>query len=295
MPQMTLDEKEKAIREQYRIVEQAALTDIPKEYHGFLVFLERNVKIKHYKEEHWVNGLRTPYFMVAGRLKMAHDEHKKADVELFLTGYANTSDAAYQFETEIPILAIDKNDETIIKHKVVVPPHSYVAIFASPMRGVFDGISGINYSKKSPDGNISFALEDAETSAIGRALAKAGYGIVTSVASVEEMARYLATGAEDMPETEEETEKIEKAIPIAGTSDGFFTREQLEGFPLLVVKDIVKKMVEDGEINPAIISETYRKVTGLKKITKEAKEKLSKKDHIDAYLSLSELVKMKAE
>lgn len=93
------------------------------------------------------------YITVAGRLKMAHDAAKKISI----------------FTEVLPI-----PDQIVIKATVVTE------------KGTFTGISAANpakfIEKQSP-------YEVAETSAVGRALGFAGYGVTESIASADEMAK----------------------------------------------------------------------------------------------------------
>lgn len=72
---------------------------------------------------------------------------------------------------------------------------------------VFTGISSVNLDsprlieKQNP-------YEVAETSAVGRALGFAGFGLIESVASADEMVRAIARRVEDTPEESEEGNQV---------------------------------------------------------------------------------------
>lgn len=102
------------------------------------------------------------YVMVNERVKQAHDAYKEGGLSI---------------ETEVL-----SHTPVVIKATVTIEG-----------RGAFTGISAANpaksIEKQSP-------YEVAETSAVGRALGFAGYGIDTSVASAEEMTNLEANEEE---------------------------------------------------------------------------------------------------
>jgi len=270
MSDQKLNAKKEEIRRHYELMFEAVKKDIPEQYQQFLVPLERNVKFKWYGEEEWVNNLKTLYFTVAGRLQMAVDEHEPNS--FYLTNFTNTSDESQVINTKIPAWAMPVVKDTpseAITHTVIVPPRSTVALFASPLRGIFDGIAGIDPKKLSTETENKFGLEDAETSALGRALGKAGYGIVCSgFASADEMVRYLATGAED------QTIQAQKNPPAVerGSSEK--------------KKDEKKYEFERS---------TMKKVTGLERYSEDQLKEMAKKDLSTAVKNLRTAMGLSAE
>lgn len=104
------------------------------------------------------------YVMVNERVSAAHDELAELDI---------TTEVLYQ-------------EPVVIKATV------------KTKKGIFTGISAANpakaIEKQSP-------YEVAETSAVGRALGFAGYGIVESIASADEMAKASAETPTSQPKT----------------------------------------------------------------------------------------------
>ncbi len=89
----------------------------------------------------------------------------------------------------------------------------------------FTGYSQARWNDKSSIVNASAAMENAETSAVGRALAMMGIGIIDSVASADEMRKAVATVPPTLKEkTDEpvgETRKCEKCgAPMAISKSG---------------------------------------------------------------------------
>jgi hypothetical protein len=99
------------------------------------------------------------YMTVARRIELAHDEK-----------------ALEAVETEVL-----SHSPVVVKAKVIIKGK------------VFTGISAVNLeSSKMIDRQSPY--EVAETSAVGRALGFAGYGIIESIATVDEMVKAGATG-----------------------------------------------------------------------------------------------------
>lgn len=140
---------------------------IPKEYHWFLVFLKKNQKLGRSKTKEkgiytWQNdsndvyvSIYEPYMSVDGRIKMARDEHKKAGKKLFF------------------------HPPVITDSYVSVTVESEIYGSATGTAKIGKGGSGVDSTNP---------IENAETSAIGRALGFLGYGLFgTGVASAEEV------------------------------------------------------------------------------------------------------------
>jgi hypothetical protein len=165
-------EKVRARLVEARILQEQAQRRIPEQYHDFLVMLKQTENV--YKGEVeltpeqkslglfcW-NGntylnVHLPYVSVNGRVLMARDEHREKNAKMFIhpaTISPNSSTLTVKIDSEIHGSACGT-----------------ATIF-------WDG-SGAN--KTNP-------VENAETSAIGRALGFLGYGLVgTGIASAEEI------------------------------------------------------------------------------------------------------------
>ena len=134
-----------------------AVASIPPVYHRYIIPMMRNKRL-------WKDGpfasIQTPYMTVDGRVKMAQDEHRAADGCLSIT-------------TEF--------------YKEEVSGHCVCkATVSSSLRGTIVAharvfISGTGVDETNP-------LENAETSAVGRALGFMGYGLFGSgIASADEV------------------------------------------------------------------------------------------------------------
>ena len=153
---------------------QAAVEATPPAYRSFLMFLPRNKKVGGTKSSPVYAPIREPYLAVDGRVKMAGDEHRNTGATL------------------------------VMQTTFVVEPHSgqllCQATVTSALLGsataharVFLGGSGVDESNP---------LENAETSAIGRALGFLGYGVYgTGIASADEVlqAQAVRQDASDDP------------------------------------------------------------------------------------------------
>jgi hypothetical protein len=98
------------------------------------------------------------YRMIAGRVQECRDEHEKAD-------------KPYEIDTEL--LEVDGHVGKVILKATV-----------TTMRGKATGHAAA-YGKTNIDKTAPF--ENAETSAVGRALGFLGYGLITGIASAEEV------------------------------------------------------------------------------------------------------------
>lgn len=142
---------------------EEALEDTPEEYRRFIAFIANNKKIG----DAYVK-VQNPYMMVAGRIKMAMDEHREKEA---------TIETETWFEQE-PVTG-----QVICKAKVV---SSLLGSATAHARVFIDG-SGANATNP---------METGETGAIGRALGNLGYGLYgPGVASAEEMESALAAQA----------------------------------------------------------------------------------------------------
>lgn len=100
---------------------------------------------------------------------------------------------------------IEKIDTEVLQHTPVVVVKATITV----KKGVYTGISSANPNKAIEKSN---PYEVAETSAVGRALGFAGYGIIESIASADEMAKAGVTNSSEEEflnkMTDEEDQKI---------------------------------------------------------------------------------------
>jgi hypothetical protein len=139
---------------------QAAVEVTPPAYRQFLMFLPRNKKVGGTKASPLYAAIREPYLGVDGRVKMASDEHR------------------------------DKGVTLVIQTTFDVEPHSGQLVCRATVTSTLLGsataharvfLNGAGVDESNP-------LENAETSAIGRALGFLGYGLYgTGIASAEEV------------------------------------------------------------------------------------------------------------
>lgn len=148
---------EKAIREAEAAC-QAAIASTPVSYWPFIIFLTQNKRVGGTRQQPIYATIRMPYMGVDGRIKMAVDEHKEVGKTLSIT----TS-----FEEAL--------GKPICKCAVM-----------SGIYGTRTGWASVNIGGKGVD--ETNPMENAETSAIGRALGFMGYGLFGSgVTSIDEI------------------------------------------------------------------------------------------------------------
>jgi len=157
------------IKEKYCTLKKQAQEKY-KDYTEYLSYLKQPVRYRIPETDITETVVvEVPYMTVAGRIKMATDEHVKAGSDKFRVSLAQTE------------LLGDKPG-----YKVVV----------ETMRGTAEAEVEIR-NKYSLTGEF-YGIEDAQTSAIGRALGYLGYGLIGgSIASFEEM---QAAGAVEVGE-----------------------------------------------------------------------------------------------
>lgn len=117
--------------------------------------------------------IKNPYITVDGRIQMFADAHQKPEGDRYKYSVSSNID-------EI---------KAILKETGSRPPADYpmVVWVESELFGKFEGIARIFWDSKS-DASRTNPLEVAQTSALGRALAQAGFGLIgTGIASAEEI------------------------------------------------------------------------------------------------------------
>lgn len=220
-----MTELELAVRkvlERADAAQKAALKAIPEEYQDYLVFIEENQVVLNreprreefplppgvfvWKGKTYIK-IETPYMVVAGRLKWFVDDHRRADKR-------------YKITTNVKQI-----EELILNGQPIPPGYPFITVIESELLGVADGVAAINIGGKGAD--LTHPLENAETSSLGRALAKLGYGLIgPGLASAEEVmeARLLKKelepeGAPEEPVAEEAGE-AEEAKADAENAEG---------------------------------------------------------------------------
>lgn len=169
--------------ERVAAAQAAAVKAIPEEYQDYLVFIEESqvlINREPLKEEYplppgvfvWKGKtyikVEMPYMVVAGRMKWFVDDHRKADKRYTITTNAK------------------KIEEMILNGQPIPPGYPFITVIQSDLLGTADGVASINVGGKGAD--LTHPLENAETSSLGRALAKLGYGLIGSgLASAEEI------------------------------------------------------------------------------------------------------------
>jgi hypothetical protein len=232
MAKKTLDDLAREARLKETAANEAALRVIPERYRDYLAYLPQNECILNWKPDedkkyypegvfYWESKKKTyitlkyPYMVVAGRIKWFEDNHRETDAKYSIT--TNISD----------IMELLKNGQPI------PPGYPFVTKIISDIHGEAEALASINIGGKSVD--AFFPLENAETSSLGRALAKMGYGLIGSgLASAEEVeeARKLELEkklSERTPDPSEKPERVEviskpKDVP---TSKGTYTSYEL--------------------------------------------------------------------
>jgi hypothetical protein len=170
---MSFKEKIINLKAKERQVIERAYARTSTEYHGYIVLLEQNLKVASkaleidseltnlgvftYNGKTYL-GQQIPYMSVDGRVAMATDEALKKGVQL----------------------EISPPEFREISEKLLCD------VTVKTARGTSTGTSKINLGGSGVDASNPF--ENAQTSAIGRALAFQGYGLIgTGIASAEEI------------------------------------------------------------------------------------------------------------
>ena len=139
---------------------QSAVEGTPESYRGFLTFIRQNKRVGGSRQQPLYATIRLPYMRVDGRVKMALDEHREQGATLVIQT---------QFESD------PASDQLMCRATVTSAMLGTVTAHAR----VF--LNGVGVDATNP-------MENAETSAVGRALGFLGYGLYgTGIASAEEV------------------------------------------------------------------------------------------------------------
>lgn len=204
-----LEKAKQALAEQDKKL-QEALKMIPEQYHGFIALLERNVALANSEmrpgpEEQslgvytaggktWIR-VKDPYMPADGRIKAFADAHQKEDGTRWK--YRVTSNAA----------EINELEKTGNRPEY----YSLVVRVESELFGELEGVSRIFWG--GTGANRTNPVETAYTSALARAIAQAGIGLIgTGVASADEVEMARRAEGEDV--------RAEPAFPESGGRDG---------------------------------------------------------------------------
>jgi hypothetical protein len=161
MPQQsyTEDAVQDAIEQAERAC-QFAVEGTPEAYRGFLTFIRQNKRVGGSRQHPLYATIRLPYMRVDGRVKMALDEHREQGATLVIHT---------EFESD------PASDQLLCRATVT----SALLGTATAHARVF--LNGVGVDATNP-------MENAETSAVGRALGFLGYGLYgTGIASAEEV------------------------------------------------------------------------------------------------------------
>ncbi|HEY7492637.1 MAG TPA: hypothetical protein VIH59_16200 [Candidatus Tectomicrobia bacterium] len=144
---------------------QAAVESTPPAYRGFLMFLHRTKKLCGTTADPVYVSIREPYMGVDGRVKMATDDHRAMGESLVM-----------QTAFEVEPLSNQLLCRAVVTSTMLGSATAHARVFLGG-----DGVDATN------------PLENAETSAVGRALGFLGYGLYgTGMASAEEVLRARA-------------------------------------------------------------------------------------------------------
>ena len=305
-------EKKATIEKKYAAAYVSTYESVPDKYHYFIVDIEQRKNIGTKQDECWIT-VTVPYFPVSGRQKWAEDEHKEAEKKFFIIGQTNNGNEPKIVTVNIPVWAmpapaasanvissdgINHKSEATLQMQILVPANSHYCLLASPIRGIFDGIAGIKTHKK------EWGIEDAETSALGRALGKAGYGNNPSgISSFEEVAGWLsANKSNDRPQQNRVEVSKTNEDPKKEKSKQENVNLDVSGLKRLVKEDFDSKTKkEKSETLSALrqamnISEEkliglFKSIKGIAKDEKLDKRTISEDEIVQAYLKLAAMAK----
>jgi hypothetical protein len=144
---------------------QSAVESTPEAYRGFLTFIPQYRRVAGPKVNPVYASIRLPYMSVDGRVKMALDEHRENGANLVIQTAFETEPGSEQLVCRATVTSTMLGTAT-----------AHARVF---LRGT--GVDATN------------PLENAETSAVGRALGFLGYGLYgTGIASAEEVLSAVA-------------------------------------------------------------------------------------------------------
>jgi len=158
----------------------------------------------------WAIGMRKPWYkkeyQATGKNKMTDKTLKGKAISIKGKQYVQVSDRIVYFNDNYPNGCITTHLESKTQATRVVIKAIVIPDVDKPER-YFTGYSQAKWGEGMV--NITAALENAETSAIGRALASMGIGVLDSVASADEMAKAGVGYKKETTSTLESTTRCE--------------------------------------------------------------------------------------
>ena len=238
-------------RQKEKAAAEAAMRAIPSEYRDYLMYLPQNETLINrepldgeyplppgvfsWKGKTFIQ-VKYPYMVVAGRVKWFRDDHREAGAKYSITTNAEE------------IREMMKNGQPI------PPGYPFVTVVESELHGKVEALASIHIDGKAVD--AYFPLENAETSSLGRALAKMGYGLIGSgLSSAEEVKEAIRRKSkEDTPNGSKPSETEPELVEIASnpkdvpTSKGTYTSYELADGRLLMVSSDVPKLSPGAKV-----------------------------------------------
>jgi hypothetical protein len=182
---------------------QAAIEATPPAYRGFLMLLSRTKKACGMTDDPVYAPIREPYMGVDGRVKMATDDHRAMGESLVI-----------QTAFEVEPLSQQLLCRAVVTSTMLGSATAHACVFLGG-----DGVDATN------------PLENAETSAVGRALGFLGSGLYgTGMASAEEVLR--ARVAQDT---------LRSAAGAAGSETPTVESRPPSPRPLQFVRDLLER------------------------------------------------------
>lgn len=178
--------------------------------------------------------------------------------------YVLVSDRVIYFNENYPKgsitteLVSEPSSDYIIMKAIVKPDDSYRVFTGYSQAVIGDGMV-----------NKTAALENAETSAVGRALGMMGIGVIESIASADEMTKAATNSQPKRYATEKQVEWIRReASKVSGYDHADeiddWVEEQLtlrpEKIPVFKVSDAVDKIKQIGEQSQKSFDKKYDKI-----------------------------------
>lgn len=159
LPVTTEDAVKDAVEQAERSC-QAAVEATPAAYRSFLTFIPQHKRVAGTRFKPAFAPIRLPYMGVDGRVKMAQDEHREQGASLVIQTQFETEPASAQLVCR-----------AVVTSSLLGTATAHARVF----------LNGVGVDATNP-------LENAETSAVGRALGFLGYGLYgTGIASAEEV------------------------------------------------------------------------------------------------------------
>lgn len=250
---MKLIDRVREIRDKEKARLQAAYRVIPPEYHRFVVLLQRNVKLSESTalpsddlkaQGVWASEkargtfitVQEPYFSVEGRIAWAVDVHAQANASF----------------------AIDSEIEEIAGTYFVKVTFDGLTRAGAPCRVV----ARAKIAQNGTGAKATNPVEVAETSALGRALGFAGYGLLGSgVASAEEV---------------ENARAEEKSGVLVWLAKKLAELAQSEGLDEATVRAAAEKVFAEKGLDPASEADVRTIVKSWSSFARAIKEKVGK-------------------